>query len=207
MPEISPGRPHPNLPWRRETVGRSPDETGVNAVRVRLAVDDATSLSMAQVGRVARLPHQMASWLRFGNAAQPTMRLRVGTTTGAVHRARCHLMRVSNRVYGRSTRPAVLSSWGTGRTKSRYAADLLEVPTRVALFIYLIGDYMKLLLALFAAALLVACDSNAGLPTIDREMSNIRVDGGGTVRKFHDADTGVTCYYIGYRAMSCVKTN
>lgn len=36
----------------------------------------------------------MASWLRFGNAAQPTMRLRVGTTTGAVHRARCHLMRV-----------------------------------------------------------------------------------------------------------------
>lgn len=93
MPEISPGRPHPNLPWRRETVGRSPDETGVNAVRVRLAVDDATSLSMAQVGRVARLPHQMASWLRFGNAAQPTMRLRVGTTTGAVHRARCHLMR------------------------------------------------------------------------------------------------------------------
>lgn len=75
------------------------------------------------------------------------------------------------------------------------------------LFIYLIGDYMKLLLALFAAALSVACDSNAGLPTIDREMSNIRVDGGGTVRKFHDADTGVTCYYIGYRAMSCVKTN
>ncbi len=85
--------------------------------------------------------------------------------------------------------------------------DPCELIAPGTLFIYLIGDYMKLLLALFAAALLVACDSNAGLPTIDREMPNIQVDGGGMVRKFHDADTGVTCYYIGYRAMSCVKTN
>lgn len=60
---------------------------------------------------------------------------------------------------------------------------------------------------ILVAALLAGCNSEASAPTIDKHI-NADVEGSSeTPRKFFDAETGVTCYYIGYRAMSCVKTN
>lgn len=66
---------------------------------------------------------------------------------------------------------------------------------------------MKLLTALLAIAMLGACDSQANSPTVDKRI-NADVDGfTGSPQKFYDAEVGVTCYYISYRAISCVKTN
>ncbi|OAD17152.1 hypothetical protein [Achromobacter insolitus] len=60
---------------------------------------------------------------------------------------------------------------------------------------------------ILVAIILAGCNSEAGAPTIDKSI-NADVDGfTGNPRKFFDAETGVTCYYISYNAMSCVKTN
>ncbi|CAB3717281.1 hypothetical protein CEY09_31675 [Achromobacter marplatensis] len=59
---------------------------------------------------------------------------------------------------------------------------------------------------ILVAVLLAGCNSEASAPTIEKSI-NADVDGfTGTPLKFFDTETGVTCYYIGYRAMSCVKT-
>lgn len=60
---------------------------------------------------------------------------------------------------------------------------------------------------ILVAVLLAGCNSEAGAPTIDKRI-NADVSGyTGTPRKFLDAETGVTCYYISYRAISCVKAH
>lgn len=55
--------------------------------------------------------------------------------------------------------------------------------------------------------LLTGCNSDASAPTIEKRI-NADVPGATyTPRKFYDAETSVTCYYLGYHAISCVKTN
>lgn len=64
---------------------------------------------------------------------------------------------------------------------------------------------MKAFLVCMLALILAGCDTTAGVPTIDREI-NADVDGyTGQPKKFLDEETGVVCYYIYYKTMSCVQ--
>ncbi|MBC9904791.1 hypothetical protein [Achromobacter xylosoxidans] len=65
---------------------------------------------------------------------------------------------------------------------------------------------MKRAIILFTV-ILAGCNADASAPTIEKHI-NAEVSGyTGTPRKFLDVEAGVTCYYISYRAISCVKTH